>query len=569
MIQHSNTIKYFIYARKSSESDEKQVQSIEDQTLVLDAFRKTANLNVVDILTEARSAKEPKARPVFESLLKRINAGEANGIIVWKIDRLSRNPIDGAHIQWLLQKGIIHSIRTPDREYRPEDNVLILSVESSMATQYILDLSKNVIRGLKSKIDKGWRPSLSPLGYLNTKTELRGENYIIKDPQRFPIIRQAWDLMLTGNYLPTQILDIVNNQWGLRTRQSKKKGGKSLTRTAIYKIFSNIFYTGLIDTKGRYVQGKHEPMITVEQYDRVQFLLGRKGKPRPNRHEYSYTGLIKCGECGGTISATYKQKFIKKTGKLKEYSLYYCFCSRKRKNNCLQSRYTNSELLDQAIEEEIISFTIHPKFKDWVFDIIDQLEDTQTISERKISEMQQETLTKTQKQIENLTQLRLREMIDDAEYMKEKTRLKNEMTILESKISNSETSCGNWIDLTRDVFEFAFYALKGFQSGSVQIKREILNTMSGLNCTLKDKILNINKPEWLISIQENYESIEVKYKEFELTKNHMPQREMEHFDPLCTELCALVYDVRTKLQEYPCDYEIPKIITHNTKDMVA
>ena len=569
MIQQTITTKYFIYARKSSESDEKQVQSIEDQTLVLDKFRKAFNLNVVDILTEAKSAKEPQARPVFETLLKRIKAGEANGIIVWKIDRLSRNPIDGAHIQWLLQKGIINSIRTPDREYRPEDNVLILSVESSMATQYILDLSKNVKRGLKSKIDKGWRPSFAPLGYLNTKTELRGENYIIKDEQRFPIIRQAWDLMLTGNYLPTQILNIVNNEWGLRTRQSKKKGGKPLTRGAIYKLFANIFYTGIIDTNGLYVQGKHDPMITLEEYDRVQFLLGRKGKPRPNRHEYAYAGLIKCGECGGTVSATYKQKFIKQTGKLKEYSLYYCFCSRKRKNNCLQGRYTNSNLLDQAIEEEIVSFTIHSKFKDWVFNIIDQLKDAESINENKIDEMQKETLAQTHKQIETLTQLRLREMLNDEEYIKERMKLKNEITILESKISNSLTIARNWVELTRDAFEFAFYALKSFQSGSTQTKHEILNTISGLNCTLKDKILNITKADWLIPIQEKIHSIEAKFEEFELKKNYSPEGEKEHFNLLCTEMCALVYDVGTKLQKYPEDYKISKVVANDNNRMVA
>jgi DNA invertase Pin-like site-specific DNA recombinase len=297
-------IKYFIYGRKSSESDERQVQSIEEQVLIMDGIRKSYGLKVVDTLTEAKSAKEPHGRKTFEEMLARIEKGEAQGILVWKIDRLSRNPIDSARIQWLLQKETILSIRTPDREYRPEDNALLLSVESSMANQYIRDLSKNVKRGLKSKLDKGWMPGTAPLGYLNTKTEIRGENYIIKDPDRFPLIRKAWDLMLTGNYVPDQILDKLNNEWGFRTRGWKKKGGKPMSRSTIYRIFTNPFYAGIIPYKDLFVEGKHPAMVTIEEFDRVQFLLGRKGRPRPKRYEYAYTGQVLCGECTGIISAT-------------------------------------------------------------------------------------------------------------------------------------------------------------------------------------------------------------------------------------------------------------------------
>lgn len=193
-------IKYVIYARKSSESDERQVQSINDQVRVMKDLARDLDLTVVETISEARSAKEPHARSVFEELVQKIQAGDADGILTWKIDRLSRNPIDSATLQWLLQQEQIKSIQTVGREYLPEDNALIFSIESSMANQYIRDLSKNVKRGLKSKLDKGVCPKLAPLGYINTRSEMRGENYITKDPERFHIIRKAWDLLLTGNH---------------------------------------------------------------------------------------------------------------------------------------------------------------------------------------------------------------------------------------------------------------------------------------------------------------------------------------------------------------------------------
>ena len=327
-------IRYFLYARKSSESEDRQVQSIQDQIDNLTRLAHDLGLKIIEVLEEAKSAKSPGNRPVFSAMLERIEDGEADGILCWQINRLSRNPIDSGRIQWLLQQGVIKSIQTVNREYRPDDNALLLSVESGSANQYILDLKKGVKRGLRSKLNKGWMPATAPLGYLNTKTEARGENYIIKDPDRFPLIRKAWDLILTGTYTPEQILDTLNNEWGFKTRTWKRKGGKPMSRSTIYRIFTDPFYAGLFWYNGQLYEGKHPTMITLQEFDYVQVLLGRKGRPRPKRHHYAYTGAFTCGQCGGSISATFKEKILKSTNQLKQYTLYYCINARKNKGAC-------------------------------------------------------------------------------------------------------------------------------------------------------------------------------------------------------------------------------------------
>lgn len=521
-------IKYFIYGRKSSESDEKQVQSIEDQVLIMDGIRKSYGFKVVDTLTEAKSAKEPHGRKVFEEMLDRIEKGEAQGILVWKIDRLSRNPIDSARVQWLLQKEVIQSIRTPDREYRPEDNALLLSVESSMANQYIRDLSKNVKRGLKSKLDKGWMPGTAPLGYLNTKTENRGENYIVKDEERFLVLRRAWDLMLTGNYVAEEILDKLNNEWGFRTRAWKKKGSKPMSRSTIYKMFTNCFYAGIIPYKGLFVEGKHPAMITLEEFDRVQFILGREGKRRPNRYEYAYTGQIVCGECTGVISATHKEKLIKSTGKLHSYILYYCVCARKNEERCSQRNYTNVDQIDEHIEVEIDRFSIMPEFKEWALSVLAEYGDTEIDERTKIYEAQQKILNDTQKQLDNLTQMRLRDMVDDDEYSREKGRLKGEMARIKTKLKDTEVRAESWIELTEKAFEFALYAHKAFLFGTPEVKKEILNAI-GLNQTLIDNIFRFDAIDWVEPIQERYPSLEAKIKAFEPEKYGTEQWEKAAF----------------------------------------
>jgi len=189
MKDRDKNLKYVLYARKSSEGEDRQVSSIEDQVKRMSKISREQNLNIVKNNREAKSAKNPGSRPLFKEMLEYIENKKANAIITWQINRLSRNPIDSSKIQWMLQKGKIQEIQTIEKKYLPEDNVLLLSIESGMANQYILDLSKNVKRGLESRRQKGIFPHLAPVGYLNDKAT----HTIVKDPQRFDMIRKMWD----------------------------------------------------------------------------------------------------------------------------------------------------------------------------------------------------------------------------------------------------------------------------------------------------------------------------------------------------------------------------------------
>ena len=153
MKQETNKIKYFIYARKSSESEDRQVQSIDDQINRLKKLAIDLDLDIKKTYSEAKSAKKPNNRPVFDEIIQRIENGEANGILCWHLNRLTRNPIDSGKLSWLLQQGIIKSIQTIERQYLPDDNVLLFNVETGQANQYVLDLSRDTKRGLLKKLN--------------------------------------------------------------------------------------------------------------------------------------------------------------------------------------------------------------------------------------------------------------------------------------------------------------------------------------------------------------------------------------------------------------------------------
>lgn len=514
--QEQSKIKYFLYARKSSESEDRQVQSIDDQINRLKKLASDLNLDIKKIYTEAKSAKKPNNRPIFDEMMQRIENREAEGILCWQINRLSRNPIDSGKLSWLLQQGILKSIQTIDRQYLPDDNVLLFSVEAGSANQYILDLSKNTKRGMVSKLEKGWQTGVASLGYLNDKEN----KIIIKDPERFNLIRKMWDLMLTGNYTPPKILDIANEEWGFRTRKFKRIGGNPLSRSGIYKIFTNLFYVGIIENAGVQYEGKHERMITLEEYDRVQMLLGRKGKPRPKRHEFAFTGSIRCGVCGCLYTAETKKKLIKSTGEVKEYTYYHC-TRRTTKIKCNQRKSIPVDDLELTIEKEIEKYTIVPEFLEWALEGLNKKNDAEIEDRTKVYEMRHKTLVETQKELDELTKMRYRQLIDDETFIKEKNTLQSKITQLKEHLRETETRAERWLELTEKTFNFATYARKAFLMAKgkegLELKKEILLAL-GKTPIIEDEKLFIEPNEWFVPIKNNYPALEKEYAGLELGK---------------------------------------------------
>lgn len=232
-------MKYILYCRKSTESEDRQVLSLESQEKELMNIAKNNNLEVISMFKESKSAKA-EGRPVFNQVLKLITSGKADAIICWKLDRLARNFIDGGKVIDLLQKGIIKEIRTYETTHLPTDNVLLLAVNFGMANQYIRDLSTNVKRGIRTKLENGQWPNFAPFGYKNDKAD----KTIKIDTKRSPYVKRIFELYSTGAYTLKQVEDILFQE-GLRT-----KGGFRLKKCQIHRFLQNKFYVGLMEKDG-------------------------------------------------------------------------------------------------------------------------------------------------------------------------------------------------------------------------------------------------------------------------------------------------------------------------------
>ena len=268
------------------------------------------NFEIVKILRESKSAKEP-GRPIFNEMIKMLSAGKADAILCWKIDRLTRNPVDGGQIQWLLQNNKIKCIRTFEKSYYPNDNVLLMSIEQAMANQYIRDLSVNVKRGNREKLARGEWPNQAPFGYLNDKAK----KTIIIDPVRSKYVKRAYELYLTGSYGYRDVARILFDE-GLRT-----KSGKKVLISHISRILSSPFYAGIMVRDGKYYNGNHEPLISKSDYDKAQELLADKSRPKTKRLFFPLRGFLKCENCGCALTSSLK----------KGHHYYYCT---NRKEKC-------------------------------------------------------------------------------------------------------------------------------------------------------------------------------------------------------------------------------------------
>ena len=160
MSENNQKIKYFAYLRKSTEDDGRQVQSIADQENELNKVVERENLTVARWFKEEKSAKKPDNRPVFSEMIKRIKGGEANGILAYRLNRLSRNPLENGIVQQLLHDGLLMSIQTRDKEYTIKDHDVIFGVEANSSSQFSKDLSEDVKRGHEGKIRKGLQKGL-------------------------------------------------------------------------------------------------------------------------------------------------------------------------------------------------------------------------------------------------------------------------------------------------------------------------------------------------------------------------------------------------------------------------
>ena len=342
VVQPVEKIKYVLYARKSTESEERQVLSIDSQVKEMLQLAERDGLEVIEIRRESHSAKESGQRPVFREILLDIQRKRFNGILTWAPDRLSRNAGDLGSVVDLMDQKLLLEIRTYGQHFKNSPNEkFLLMILCSQAKLENDNKSINVKRGLRTRVEMGLWPGVAPTGYLNQKLMDRKCQVII-DPERGPIIKKMFEKIAYDKWSGRKVYNWLKFELNLKTAAGKK----NLSLGNIYRTLSNTFYYGVFEYprgSGNWYTGKHQALISKELFDLVQEQV-KSQVLRVEGKEFAFTKMMTCGLCGSGISAD--EKFKKyKNGKVTRYVYYGC--TKARGADCKCGYTEEKDLLKQ------------------------------------------------------------------------------------------------------------------------------------------------------------------------------------------------------------------------------
>lgn len=474
----------FYYARKSTDTEDRQVLSLSaqrDEILKL-AMQDGVTNTQLKTFEESMSARKP-GRPIFNKLIAELTKGKDHVLYCWKLNRLARNPMDGGNIIYLMDLGCISEIRTFGKTYfnTPTDKFM-MAIDLGTSKMMVDELSIDVTRGLEKKLRTGGWTSKAPFGYLN-KVETKS---IVVDPLRAPYVQQIFQLFSTGGYSLKETAEKFYEQ-GLRTRS-----GKKIHASLLYRMMTNPFYTGVMLRGGKHYQGNHEALISKDLFDTCQNILnGNRG--RKQKHLFPFRGYMSCPTCGCSITATLARG----------HQYYHCTNGKHMHEGSIEHNRAES------LNEQFAARLQEIQFDEEMIEIMHQAAIEESKNNNSFIETARENILTEQK-----TLLDKRKRVEDAffdgslpgERYKARileidnldTDFKNQLTQLEKKMTLEGKDT---IEQTKKAFLTALYAEKDFLWGNDLKKRELIEILLS-NMTVKEqKIQSIQyKPVYQIMV---------------------------------------------------------------------
>jgi len=436
-------MKYFLYARKSSEDEERQVMSIEAQLAELADFAKRENFTIAETFIESKSAKQP-GRPVFNDMIAKVHASkEPVGLLAWHPDRLARNSVDGGQIIYSIDTGKIVALRFPTFWFEPTpQGLFMLQVAFGQSKYYSDNLSENVKRGIRQKLRRGEWPGKAPIGYVNN---LKTHN-IEPDTAKARVIKRAFEEYAEGGH-SLESLRRRLSFWGVVS-----SSGKPLSASMMQRILINPVYIGLIKRNGEVHEGDFPPIVPVATFEIVQKVLKSKAKPRyrKHRHNFPFTGLFTCGECGAAITAQYAR------GNGGTYAYYRCT---KRLGPCSQGYVRDDKLLEQ-LKSLVSKVAISEDWQEKMLAQIGIWGKEQSQSSQTFAQNLEERIKANETKLDRLVNAFLDGNIEKEVYLAKKDELIKQKLALKDKKADFGQKGNNWIEPLKQWVREAHHAEK-------------------------------------------------------------------------------------------------------------
>lgn len=466
--------RFFGYVRVSTVKQGEGV-SLAEQREAIERFAAKQGLSIVEWYEELETAAK-RGRPAFSRMLQALSRGQADGVIIHKIDRSARNLRDWADLGELIDRGIAVHFAAEGLDLGSRGGRLSADIQAVVAADYIRNLREETRKGFYGRLKQGIWPLAAPIGYLDMGAGKPKEI----DPERGPLVKQGFELYSTGKYGLRSLADELYRR-GLRNKQGRKVG-----RTPLSTILNNPFYTGLMRVKstGETFDGVHQPLVSMELFESVQSILKGKTNAKPWKNDFLFRRRVNCAGCGRRLIA-----------ELQKGHIYYRCHHRQCPVRCVR---------EEVIEEAIRSALRPLRFNDLERTYLDHgLEDLTRHWSRYTTEARgaaQLRVGKIKVKLEKLTDAFLDGIVEEELFQERRTALLVQRRKAEAALEGMGDSAEPVVEELRKVLELADNALLSYERADLAEKRDLLQiTTSNLEANRKKGFVKLSRPFSLIA----------------------------------------------------------------------
>ena len=470
-------MKSILYVRVSSKEQAKEGFSIPAQRNLLREYARNNKITVVQEFEDVETAKKAGRRE-FGNMVKYLQSNvDVRAILVEKTDRLYRNFKDYALLEELdVELHLVKENEIISKSSRSHAK-FIHGIKVLMAKNFIDNLSEEVKKGLREKVERGDWPHQAPLGYINNKST----RLVNIDVNKGQLIKRLFELYSTGEYSLSEVREKISAE-GLTSRT-----GKKLSKSMVDSILKNPFYIGeFIWDSERYI-GNHQPIVTSELFNKVRSVRESNSKPKTKKTKFPFRGLLTCARCGCAITAEIKKK---------KYVYYHCTGGRGKCNQ----QYVREETLDEAFSNVVKEVKIDSTIVHWIVKALkDSHKDEKLFRQGELTRLQKRS-SSIQNKLDSAYVDKIEGTIDITYWKTVSEKWRSEQDIVNLEIEKFQQADRNYVDKGTQILELAKNAYSLYQKQDFEEKRKLLKCLLS-NCTLDGLTIypTYNKPFDLIA----------------------------------------------------------------------
>ncbi|MEM7206503.1 MAG: recombinase family protein [Pseudomonadota bacterium] len=464
------------YTRVSTLKQGEHGVSLQEQRSAIEEYCARNDLTVVEWFEERVTAAK-RGRLIFGKMLRKLRSGDAQGVVIHKIDRSARNLRDWADLGQLTDAGVNIYFANEGLDLSTRGGRLSADLQAVIAADFIRNLREEAMKGMYGRLKQGYFPFSAPVGYLNNG---KGHPKTI-DPVRGHLVVQLFEMYATGQYSLKDMV-VKAREIGLKT-----KSGQALSFMTVSKILNNPFYYGVMRLKstGEHFQGNHEPLISYSLFERCQTILHDRRVAKPYIHNYTYRRLFKCKDCGYSL-----------IGEKQKGRIYY----RCHTKGC-PTKSINEEMITAEVESFLQSLRLIDEAEPVIRKLVDkELKTVQNANKIELAQNKKK-LIESEIKLARLTDLLVDGDIDKETYRERKLQYLNEKLQLEESVSASTRMNLQFKAKIDEFLEQHIGLYARYLSKDLYEKRKILNLTTS-NRTVSRKYIEIEPKEPFDQIAE-------------------------------------------------------------------